>query len=149
MKILASLFLIIAFAACNQSAKDPEAKQVTSIQATADTSTSGVYFANLKNGDKVHSPVMIEMGVRGMVVEPAGKVEEGKGHHHLIIDGSFVEQGQPVPEDATHIHFGKGQTAYAAELYPGKHTLTLQFANGLHQSYGQDWSHTISITVEK
>ncbi|MFI5221698.1 MAG: DUF4399 domain-containing protein, partial [Bacteroidia bacterium] len=65
-----------------------------------------------------------------------------------IIDGSFIEKGQMVPNDKTHLHFGKGQTADTLSLPPGHHTLTLQFANGMHQSYGKDWSKTISVTVK-
>jgi hypothetical protein len=87
------------------------------------------------------------MGVHGMSVEPAGKVSVGKGHHHIIIDGAFIENGQTVPMDKTHLHFGKGQTTDTLKLNPGRHTLTLQFANGVHDSYGKDWSKTISITV--
>ena len=51
---------------------------------------TGVYFVNIKDRDKVQSPVIVQMGVMGMEVEPAGKIDEGKGHHHLIIDGSYI-----------------------------------------------------------
>ena len=54
-----------------------------------------------------------------------------------------------APKDATHIHFGKGQTVDTLALTPGTHTLTLQFANGVHESYGKDWSKTITVEVEK
>jgi hypothetical protein len=138
LKFLMPVVLFTTLLACNQPAK-PE---------SAASQKDGVYFVNLKDGDKVKSPVFIEMGVRGMSVEPAGKVEEGKGHNHLIVDGSFTEKGQVVPSDETHIHFGKGQTSDTLKLSPGSHTLTLQFANGMHESYGQDWSKTIAITVE-
>lgn len=110
---------------------------------------NGVYFSNLKDGDTVKSPVIIQMGVKGMEVEPAGKLNTGKGHHHLIVDGSFVEKGQMVAKDETHLHFGKGQTSDTLQLSPGSHTLTLQFADGMHQSYGQDWSRTIQVVVKK
>jgi hypothetical protein len=121
-------------------------------QSTEDTTApakeqSGVYFVNIKDGDQVKSPVIIQMGVHGMSVEPAGKVNEGKGHHHIIIDGTYIEKGLVVPMDKTHLHFGKGQTTDTLKMNPGKHTLTLQFANGVHDSYGKDWSRTIAITV--
>jgi hypothetical protein len=32
--------------------------------------------------------------------------------------------------------FGRGQTETVVKLAPGKRTLTLQFADGLHQAYG-------------
>jgi len=32
-------------------------------------------------------------------------------HHHLIIDDTFVKEGEVVPMNKTHLHFGKGQTS--------------------------------------
>jgi hypothetical protein len=73
---------------------------------------------------------------------------KGTGHHHVIVDGSFVEKGKPVPADATHIHYGGGQLEADIPLEPGTHTLTMQFADGAHLSYGEAFSTTISVTVE-
>lgn len=139
-------FLIISLLAATVMACS-HTGQTNSNAATATNTENGVYFANLKNGDTVKNPVIIQMGVRGMDVEPAGAYHEGKGHHHLIIDGSFVAKGDVVPKDATHIHFGKGQTTDTLTLAPGQHTLTLQFADGMHRSYGEKWSSTIKVTV--
>ncbi len=108
----------------------------------------GVYFENLEDGQEVGTSVLVKMGVSGMEIKPAGEVEKGFGHHHIIIDGSSVALGEMVPADKTHIHFGKGQTETTLELAPGEHTLTLQFANGVHQSFGPDWSKTITVTVK-
>jgi hypothetical protein len=113
-----------------------------------ETVVSGVYFVDLTDGATVSSPVIVNMGVSGMEIEPAGTVNEGKGHHHIIIDGTFAPAGETVPADETHIHYGKGQTADTLDLAPGQHTITLQFANGVHASFGEEWSKTISITVE-
>jgi len=107
-----------------------------------------VFFANLEDGATVSSPVKIEFGVEGMEVEPAGELNAGKGHHHIIIDGSALEQGTVVPADEKNIHYGKGQTETEIELSAGEHTLTMQFADGYHQSYGPQMSATITVTVE-
>ena len=56
-------------------------------------------------------------------------------------------EGTVVPSDETHIHFGGGQLEAMVPLTAGEHTLTLQFANGMHESYGPDWSKTITVTV--
>ena len=109
---------------------------------------ASVSFDNLTDGDKVSSPLEIAFGLLGMEIEPAGKLTQGKGHHHIIVDGSFIERGTVVPTNETHIHFGKGQTSTTLELSPGEHTLTLQFADGLHQSYGEQMSKTITVMVE-
>jgi len=151
IKILVPVLLLTAIIACNQSAKD-DAKtggtdQQKSVVSDANQK-SGVYFANLKDGDVVKSPFVVQMGVSGMTVEPAGALNDGKGHHHLIIDGSYIEKGEMVPKDETHLHFGKGQTVDTLSLTPGDHTLTLQFADGMHKSYGKEWSTTIKIKVQ-
>lgn len=111
-------------------------------------SSDGVYFENLTDGQEVSSSVLVEMGVKGMEIEPAGEVNKDKGHHHIIIDGGFMKTGETIPANETHIHYGKGQTEATIELTPGQHTITLQFANGLHQSYGEAWSKTITVNVK-
>jgi len=107
-----------------------------------------VFFIEPATGSTVASPVAIKMGVEGMTVSPAGTVAAGTGHHHLIIDGKPGALGEVVPADDTHIHFGKGQTDASIALPPGPHTLTLQFADGMHRSYGPTMSSMVQITVE-
>jgi len=107
-----------------------------------------VFFANLTDGQKVKSPVKVQFGVEGMEVEPAGELHEGKGHHHIIIDGAALERGTAVPADSLNIHYGKGQTETELILPKGEHTLTMQFADGYHQSYGAQMSTTIKVIVE-
>ncbi len=40
------------------------------------------------------------------------------GHHHLVIDAPAPGEGEAIPFDATHLHFGKGQTSADVELAP-------------------------------
>ena len=125
-----------------------EAETTSSSDVPAVPAEAKVFFKNLENGQTVSSPVKLEFGVEGMEVEPAGEVHAGKGHHHIIIDGSFLPTGTVVPADSVNIHYGKGQTETEVELSAGKHTLTMQFADGYHRSYGEQLSTTIEITVE-
>jgi hypothetical protein len=98
-------------------------------------------------GATVRSPVKVVFSVSGTTVKPAGPVEGGTGHHHLLINEGPTPEKVIVPADATHLHFGKGQTETTVELKPGSYTLTLQFADGLHRSYGPKGAHSIKITV--
>jgi hypothetical protein len=107
-----------------------------------------VYFVSPQDGAELSSPVVVEFGVEGMDVEPAGELSIDKGHHHVVINGSFIEKGTVVPNDETHIHYGKGQLSDSLDLEPGEYTLTMQFADGLHNSYGEQMSSTINITVK-
>jgi hypothetical protein len=101
-----------------------------------------------KDGATVPTTFTVKFGVEGMKIANAGTTTPGTGHHHLIVDGEAVPKGQAVPTDSTHIHFGKGQTQTKLTLKPGPHTLTLQFADGAHLSYGDMMSQTIHITVK-
>jgi len=160
--------LLVGMVACNNAdnkaagSTDTTAKTTTDtmVMAKPDSSTAAmampaipagakVYFKNLKDGETVKSPVKVEMGVDGMALDTAGKIVPGTGHHHLLIDaGDSIAAGQAVPKDSTHLHFGKAQSTAEVPLSPGKHVLTLQFADGIHRSYGSQMATTISVTVK-
>jgi hypothetical protein len=108
----------------------------------------GVDFVDLKDGDVVASPFKVKFAVTGMTVAPAGDTSINTGHHHLLINAEGIAAGQVVPADERHIHFGKGQTETLVTLPNGQYTLTLQFANGLHQSYGEVMRKSIHVTVK-
>lgn len=116
--------------------------------ASAVWAADHVYFIEPSDGATVPQEFTVKMGEEGMAVKPAGTMEPGSGHHHLIVDGGPVPVGMVVPKDDTHLHFGTGQTETTLKLAPGKHTLTLQFADGAHQSFGPDMSQTITVTVK-
>jgi hypothetical protein len=109
---------------------------------------SKIFFANLEDGATVTSPVYVEFGAEGIEVEPAGLVKEGYGHHHIIINGDVIPISKAVPADDTHIHYGGGQKGDTLDLPAGNHTLILQYADGLHRSYGEALSAKINVTVE-
>jgi len=112
---------------------------------------NSVSFSNVKDGDTVPRKFTYKFEVTGYALSPAADgLKEGTGHHHMVIDGptAFVDKGEAIPFDATHKHYGKAQTEGELELEPGKHKLTLQFANALHQSYGKEFAKTITVNVE-
>jgi len=93
-----------------------------------------VYFINLKDGQELTSPFLVQFGLSGMGVAPAGVEKPNTGHHHLLIDTTLSpdQLKAPIPMDDTHKHFGNGQTEAMITLPPGKHTLQLVLG---------DWSH--------
>jgi hypothetical protein len=109
-----------------------------------------VYFIAPQNGAKLHSPVTIKFGLKGMGIAPAGIKFDNTGHHHLLVDTdlSEVKLDAPMPATDKIVHFGKGQTETTLALTPGKHTLQLVFADYLHQSFDPPLtSKKITITV--
>jgi hypothetical protein len=144
--ILISLITVVSAMAI--AAETPAAKQ--SATATIKEAKVRVFFIEPKDGAKVSKTFKVKMGVEGMKVCPAGKETTDKacGHHHIIVDGAFLPEGTPIPNDASHLHYGKGQTETELTLTPGPHTLTMQFADFAHRSYGEKLSATIHITVK-
>lgn len=118
------------------------------VKVTA-TPGSALYFVNLKNGETVSSPVLIQFGLRGMGVAPAGIEKAGTGHHHLLIDVAELDVNAPIPTSDQHRHFGLGQTEVALEMKPGQHTLQLLMGDQNHiPHHPVVMSERITITVK-
>lgn len=110
---------------------------------------SALYFANLKNGATVSSPVNIQFGLRGMGVAPAGIEKAGTGHHHLLIDVAELDVNGPIAVSDQLRHFGLGQTEVTLEMTPGKHTLQLMLGDQNHiPHHPVVMSERITITVK-
>ncbi|HKX99458.1 MAG TPA: DUF4399 domain-containing protein [Steroidobacteraceae bacterium] len=108
-----------------------------------------LYFISPQDGATVKSPVTVRFGLSGMGVAPAGVAIENTGHHHLLIDAELPPQNLPVPADANHVHFGKGQTEASVTLAPGRHRLQLLLGDHLHIPHDPPVaSKPITITVE-
>jgi hypothetical protein len=108
----------------------------------------GVYFVEPADGATVSSPFKVKFGLKGMDIRPAGEQVAGTGHHHLLINRDSLAEGQIIPADDVHVHFGKGQTEAEVKLAPGTYKLTMQFADGFHLSYGKGMSAAIKVTVK-
>lgn len=116
----------------------------------ATNSGSGVSFIEPKDGAIVEETFKVKMDLTGMKLCPANTHTEDKqcGHHHILVDGAPIPEQQVITTDEKHIHLGKMQTETELKLSPGKHTLTLQFADFAHRSYGKNLSSTIHIEVK-
>lgn len=109
-----------------------------------------VFFIEPKDGATVGKKFKIKMGVEGMSIKSAGVAVDDmtSGHHHVLVNKGSIPAGQPIPADEHHVHFGKGQTEAEMTLPSGDHTLTLQFADGAHRSFGPALSQTIKVHVK-
>ena len=91
-----------------------------------------VYFINLKDGDELKSPFLIQFGLSGKGIAPAGIDIDNTGHHHLLINVDEVNYSMPIPSSKQHLHFGLGQTETILSLPPGKHKLQLILGDKYH-----------------
>lgn len=146
----ASCFLLLLFAAACGGSETPSPENTEVTTTETDTTAVQVFFVTPADGDTVTSPVRVVMGTEGVRIVPAGTMEEGTGHLHILIDTDFVPAGQVIPTDSLHLHFGQGQLETELELAPGTHTLRLQLADGAHIALdGPQYRDEIQITVQQ
>lgn len=108
----------------------------------------GVYFVSPLDGATVTPTFAITMASSDLTIEPAGEINPGAGHFHILVDTDFTPAGDVILTDDQHIHFGKGQVTTTLTLEPGEHVLRLQFANGAHIALdGDQYRDTITVTV--
>ena len=121
---------VVASVVAEEAAK-PAAPQRAKAPAGAQ-----VFFAAPADGATVGQDVKVEFGAKNISVAPATNTAPGTGHHHLMIDQKELPPlDAPIPNDATHKHYGKGQTEDTIHLEPGDHTLQLDFADALHMQF--------------
>jgi Domain of unknown function (DUF4399) len=110
-----------------------------------------VYIISPKDGAKVSSPVVVQFGLKGMGIAPAGVKIDNTGHHHLLIDTDApTDLNAPLPASDKVVHFGKGQTETTVKLAPGKHTLQLLLGDSGHVPHNPPViSKKITVTVTK
>lgn len=161
--------VLFGLVACNDAGSDKKAETGDST-STATTHDSGhhtvdssqaitplpaipagakVFFRNLKDGQTITSPFKVEMGAENIAVDTIGAIKQASGHHHILIGLDSIPAGTVVLKDSTHIHFGNAQKETELTLAPGKHKISLQFADGIHRSYGSKLSATITVNVKK
>lgn len=164
---IAALMIVAAFACNDRGSKVEEANAVAAVSTTdsahhghtADSAAASVelpaipdgarvFFANLKEGQTVKSPFKVEMGVEGIGLDTAGAIKQASGHHHILINLDSLTAGTVIPMDSTHLHFGKAQRETEVKLAPGKYKLTLQYADGIHRSYGSKLTSSVNVTVQ-
>ena len=107
-----------------------------------------VYFINLEDGDRVESPFLIQFGLSGMGIAPAGTDRSNTGHHHLLINVDDIDLSKPIPSSSNHIHFGGGQTESLVDLMPGNYSMQLVLGDMTHTPHNPPIiSQRINITV--
>lgn len=154
----------LLLAGCGQEQEADEAGETTAAPAEAPSADAGngekapaetaepeisVHFVSPEDGAQVTSPFKVEMAAEGVDVVPAGEVEEGTGHMHILVDAPFVMPGEVIPSDEQHLHYGDGSTTATLDLEAGDHVLRLQFADGAHKALeGNEYRDVIQVDVQ-
>lgn len=110
---------------------------------------ANLYFIEPKDNQELTGPVTVIFGLKEFGVAPAGYDIERTGHHHLLINVDFpIDFTKPIPADANHLHFGKGQTETVLNLERGVYKLRLLLGNYVHIPHSSPiYSDEITIIV--
>ncbi len=105
-----------------------------------------VYFSNLVDGAKVHSPFRLKMNSENLVIDSANKgMDKGHGYFQL-----FIEPAEAIlhPQASEfRLNFFEGQREAIVNLPKGEHFLTLLFVQGNHVSVNPPIFQKIRINV--
>ncbi len=137
---LIGIFLLVTLVVFAQRARaDERVVKIVQPASNARLTSTGV---------ELTSPVKVCMEVQGLVVEKAGNgVNEGKGHHHLLLNSLPADLSQPLAKE--EIHMGDGSKCRDLELSPGRHVIYTVFAYGNHVPYDPTITDQIIITIRK
>ena len=107
-----------------------------------------VYFINVKDGQILKSPFLVQFGLTGeMGIAPALADWPDTGHHHLIINAPPPNENKAISKKQLHLH--KGETEITVKLPPGKHTLQAVLGDYSHIPHDPPvMSEVITVTVE-
>jgi uncharacterized protein DUF4399 len=123
------------------------------VMAGAQAKKARAFFVEPKNNATVTTQVHMKFGSEGVQIAavPPGDVttvRPGVGHYHVGIDVDCVGTSKTIVKGTpSWVHFGKGETEFDSQLSPGKHKLSLQVADDLHNAMPGLCS-TITVTAK-
>ena len=91
-----------------------------------------VWFVTPADGDTLSAPFLVEFGLEGMDLVPAGEIGENTGHHHLLVNTPLPRMDLPIITDDNHLHYGQAQSSVELSLEPGTYTLQMLLGDDLH-----------------
>ena len=113
-----------------------------------------VFFIEPKNNATVTSPVHMKFGSEGIEIAavPPGDpttTRPGIAHYHVGIDQPCLPPGKNIVKGTpSWVHFGDGKDVFDSQLTPGKHKLSLQLGDDLHNTL-PGTCQTITVNVKQ
>jgi uncharacterized protein DUF4399 len=113
-----------------------------------------VFFIEPKNNATVTSPVHMKFGAEGIQIAavPPGDpttTRPGVAHYHVGIDQDCLPPGKNIVKGTpSWVHFGDGKDVFDSQLTPGKHKLSLQLGDDLHNTL-PGTCQTITVNVKQ
>lgn len=146
--------ILVAVSACSSAERSAEATtdSLATASEMAPAPVAAVQILTPAEGDTISLPFTLTLGATGVEVMAAnGLREDGKGHHHLVIDGDATfNDSLPLAAAPVVIHLGTGGTERVLDsLAAGPHRIIAVFASGDHVPWSNVARDTVNIVVRK
>ena len=94
--------------------------------------------------------VLVTLEVSGLTIAPAGTMDPGTGHHHLVVDAGLPALGAPIPATpGVYVHMGAAQIEFELTgLGSGEHTVIAVVGDGVHVPLNPFVVDTVTFVVE-
>ena len=112
-----------------------------------------VFFIEPKSGAKVTSPLHMKFGSEGIEIAPVPQgdlktARPGIAHYHVGIDQECLKPAKNIVKGTPYwVHFGDGKSEFDSQLTSGKHKLSLQLGDDLHNTL-PGACQTITVNVK-
>ena len=157
-RCLLAAALLTATAACgDRGAPAADSPTVGAAPADAPRLARRVTILTPADGDTVGPEVRVTLGVTGLTIEPANNAhEDGKGHHHLLLDTTLVSLDAAIPPTSAataakqfvHLGTGAGEHTFTG-LAPGPHRIIAVVAYGDHVPMAGTMTDTVNVVVRR
>ena len=145
-----AVVVFAALTACGQASDaEPADEPISESDAAPEMTVRIVEPADGSTHDS--GDVVVRFEVDGLTIAPAGTMDAGTGHHHLVVDTTLARWDEPIPAlPGRFIHFGQGQTEVVLEgLEPGTHTVVAVVGDGVHIPLDPPVVDTVVFTVRE
>jgi hypothetical protein len=112
----------------------------TSRPAAKPASKPRVFFIEPKDNATVTSPLHMKFGSEGIKIAAVPTPDPttsrpGVAHYHVGIDEECLPAGKNIVKGTpSWVHFGDGKDVFDTQLTPGKHRLSVQLGDDLHNT---------------
>ena len=142
-------FLVVVATGCssdNAPALVAVKAELSPVLADREAAEPTVRLVEPIDGDQVTSPFTLVASLENSELAPKGRVKDGEGHLHVLIDEPCVSPGTVIPDDVLHIHVGTGAESVELDLDPGEHHLCVQIGDGFHSATTIQAELTVFVT---
>lgn len=144
-----AVVVALAFIGCSTGTQESNQTELKGAMTDLEPGSAAIQMVGITDGSGVTTGQMVKLKIKGIENVPAGEVENGSGHVHILFNKEYVEKGVVIGEKTEYRQIClNGEPAFTLPEIEKKFLLTAQLVDGEHRSYGQELSHVVKVVSE-